>query len=207
MSLIPKEMRFFDMMGEQIEIIKKSINYLKEIINKEDFSEESVKKVKDFETECDALSHEIIDKLNETFITPIDREDIHTLVNEIDDIMDLINVVANRLYIYKIQSVKGTYLPEFVENIVEAINALDMAIKNLKNIKKTRRILEYCIEINRLENSGDSIREKAIMDLFEKEKDVLNIIKWKEIYEVSETVLDACEKVAKTIEEVLVKNG
>lgn len=207
MSLIPKEMRFFDMMGEQIEIIKKSINYLKEIINKEDFSEESVKKVKDFETKCDALSHEIIDKLNETFITPIDREDIHTLVNEIDDIMDLINVVANRLYIYKIQSVKGTYLPEFVENIVEAINALDMAIKNLKNIKKTRRILEYCIEINRLENSGDSIREKAIMDLFEKETDVLKIIKWKEIYEVSETVLDACEKVAKTIEEVLVKNG
>ncbi|MEF3279721.1 MAG: DUF47 family protein [Elusimicrobiota bacterium] len=207
MGLIPKETKFFDMTVEQINQIEEAVKYLKAIIKKEDFSEDSIKKIKEMEQKCDTISHEIIDILNETFITPIDREDIHKIVNEIDDIMDLLNVVANRLYIYKIKSVKNTYLPEFIENISEAIIAVKNAIINLKEIKKTRRILEYCIEINRLENGGDSIREKAIMDLFEKEKDPVNIIKWKEIYEVSETILDACEKVARTIEEVLVKNG
>lgn len=208
MPLIPRETKFFDMLSNQVESIIKSVNYFKtELIEKENINEETVKKMKDFEHESDMISHEIIDKLNETFITPIDREDIHKMVNEIDDIMDLINVIANRLYIYKITKVKDTYLPEFMNDISESIQAMHMAIKNLKEIKKTRRILEYCIEINRLENSGDSLREKAIKDLFEKEKDPINIIKWKEIYEIAETILDLTEKVAKTIEEVLVKNG
>jgi len=207
MPLIPKDVKFFDMIDEQVKVIKEAVLKLKDLTQKEDFSEESIKKIKELEQHCDTLSHEIIDVLNETFITPIDREDIHKIINEIDDIMDLINVIANRLYIYKIKSVKNTYLPEFIENISDAIDALDNAIVSLKDIKKPRRILEYCIEINRLENSGDSLREKAIMDLFDKEKDPINIIKWKEIYEVLETTLDACEKVARTIEEVLVKNG
>jgi predicted phosphate transport protein (TIGR00153 family) len=195
------------MTAEQVKVISDAVSYLKKMVEKEDYSEENVKKIKELEQQCDTLSHEIIDILNETFITPIDREDIHKIVNEIDDIMDLINVVANRLYIYKIKTVKNTYFPEFLENITDAVDAVKNAILSLKDIKKPRRILEYCIEINRLENSGDSIREKAIMELFEKEKDPIEIIKWKEIYEVLETVLDSCEKVARTIEEVLVKNG
>jgi len=207
MQLIPKDVKFFDMTAEQVKVISDAVSYLKKMVEKEDYSEENVKKIKELEQQCDTLSHEIIDILNETFITPIDREDIHKIVNEIDDIMDLINVVANRLYIYKIKTVKNTYFPEFLENITDAVDAVKNAILSLKDIKKPRRILEYCIEINRLENSGDSIREKAIMELFEKEKDPIEIIKWKEIYEVLETVLDSCEKVARTIEEVLVKNG
>jgi predicted phosphate transport protein (TIGR00153 family) len=207
MQLIPKDVKFFDMTAEQVKVISDAVSYLKKMVEKEDYSEENFKKIKELEQQCDTLSHEIIDILNETFITPIDREDIHKIVNEIDDIMDLINVVANRLYIYKIKTVKNTYFPEFLENITDAVDAVKNAILSLKDIKKPRRILEYCIEINRLENSGDSIREKAIMELFEKEKDPIEIIKWKEIYEVLETVLDSCEKVARTIEEVLVKNG
>ena len=207
MQLIPKDVKFFDMTAEQVKVISDAVSYLKKMIEKEDYSEENVKKIKELEQQCDTLSHEIIDVLNETFITPIDREDIHKIINEIDDIMDLINVVANRLYIYKIKTVKNTYFPEFLENITDAVDAVKNAILSLKDIKKPRRILEYCIEINRLENSGDSIREKAIMELFEKEKNPIEIIKWKEIYEVLETVLDSCEKVARTIEEVLVKNG
>lgn len=208
MPLIPRETKFFDMLSEQVSVITKAVDFFKKnIIEKEDISEENIKKIKDFEHECDTICHEIIDKLNETFITPIDREDIHKLANEIDDVMDLINVVANRLNIYNIRNIKGTYLSEFINDIAESINAMNMAIKNLNELKKTRRILEYCIEINRLENSGDSLREKAIKELFEKEKDPVNIIKWKEIYEVAETVLDASERVAKTIEEVIVKNG
>jgi predicted phosphate transport protein (TIGR00153 family) len=207
MPLIPKDVKFFDMIGEQVKVISDAVSHLKKMVEKEDYSEENVKKIKELEQHCDTLSHEIIDILNETFITPIDREDIHKIVNEIDDIMDLINVVANRLYIYKIKTVKNTYFPEFLENITDAVNAVKNAVLSLKDIKKPRRILEYCIEINRLENSGDSIREKAIIELFEKEKDPIEIIKWKEIYEVLETILDECEYLARTIEEVLVKNG
>ncbi len=208
MLLIPKETKFFDMLCEEVEVITKAVDYFKKnIVDSENISEESIKRIKDFEHECDTICHEIIDKLNETFITPIDREDIHKLANEIDDVMDLINVVANRINIYHIKKVKGTYLDEFVNDILESVNAMNTAIKNLADLKKPRRILEYCIEINRLENSGDSLREKAIKELFEKEKDPINIIKWKEIYEVAETVLDACEKVARIIEEVIVKNG
>lgn len=207
MRLIPRETKFFDLFLNQTENIIKSVEYLKGIITKNRFEEEDIKKIKEFEHEGDTIAHEIIDKLNETFITPIDREDIHKLANEIDDIIDLVNVIANRLYIYKIENPKDEYLEEFISNILESVEALHFAIKNLNEIKRTRRILEYCIEINRLENAGDSLREKAIMSLFEKEKDPIKVIKWKEIYEVAETVLDSCEHVAKTIEEILVKNG
>jgi len=207
MKFIPKETKFFELFCGQVENIIKSIDYLKSTIAKNKFEEENLKKMKEFEHEGDALTHEIIDKLNETFITPIDREDIHKLANDIDDILDLVNVIGNRLHIYKIENPKDPYLEEFVNNISESANALYNAIKNLSEIKRTRKILEYCIEINRLENAGDSLREKAIMNLFENEKDPIKIIKWKEIYEVAETVLDTTEHVAKTIEEILVKNG
>ncbi|NLI09815.1 MAG: DUF47 domain-containing protein [Elusimicrobia bacterium] len=207
MGLIPKETKFFELFENQTQNAIKAAEFLKDAVKLNKFDEICVKKMKEFEHEGDTITHEIIDKLNETFITPIDREDIHKLASEIDDICDLINVISNRIHIYKIDNVKDPYLEEFLLNIVESATALNNAVKNLKDIKRTRRILEYCIEINRLENAGDSLREKAIMELFEKEKDPIKIIKWKEIYEVAETVLDTCEHVAKTIEEILVKNG
>ncbi|MBP7795439.1 MAG: DUF47 family protein [Elusimicrobiales bacterium] len=207
MPLIPKETKFFDMTTEQTRVIGEAVNLMKKMIKDDDISFESVRRIKELEQNCDTISHEIIHALNETFITPIDREDIYKLVNEIDDIMDLLNVVANRLYIFRIKSAKDTYLNEFIETIDEAVTMVGNVLVGLKEMKKKTRILDYCIEINRLENSGDSLREKAIMNLFEKETDPINIIKWKELYEVSETILDACEKVAKTVEEVMVKNG
>jgi len=207
MPLIPKETKFFDMTTEQTRVIGEAVNLMKKMIKDDDISFESVRRIKELEQNCDTISHEIIHALNETFITPIDREDIYKLVNEIDDIMDLLNVVANRLYIFRIKSVKDTYLNEFIKTIDEAVTMVGNVLVGLKEMKKKTRILDYCIEINRLENSGDSLREKAIMNLFEKETDPINIIKWKELYEVSETILDACEKVAKTVEEVMVKNG
>ncbi len=207
MGLIPKETKFFDLFESQTENAIKAAEFLRDSVKNNKFDDSCVKKIKEFEHEGDTINHEIIDKLNATFITPIDREDIHKLAGEIDDICDLINVISNRLHVYKIENPKDPYLEEFLANIVESATAVNHAVKNLKDIKRTRRILEYCIEINRLENAGDSLREKAITDLFEKEKDPVKIIKWKEIYEVAETVLDTCEHVAKTIEEILVKNG
>ncbi|GAB4029212.1 MAG: DUF47 family protein [Elusimicrobiota bacterium] len=207
MGLIPKEAKFFELFNNQTENIMKAISFFKKSIKENTFNDEAVKKIKEYEHEGDTIAHEIVDMLNRTFITPIDREDIYLLVNNIDEIMDLINVVSNRLNMYKADT-KDEYLYEFIVNIEESAAALNNAIKNLKDAsKKATRIMDYCIEVNRLENAGDSLREKAIINLFEKEKDPIKIIKWKEIYEVSETALDSCEHVAKTIEGILVKHG
>ncbi len=207
MGLIPKETKFFELFNNQMENILKAVSFFKKSLKENSFNDEAVKRVKEYEHEGDTITHEIVDMLNRTFITPIDREDIYMLVNNIDEIMDLINVVSNRLNLYKVDS-KDEYLYEFFVNIEESVAALSNAIKNLpESSKKATRIMDYCIEINRLENAGDSLREKAISDLFEKEKDPIKVIKWKEIYEVSEAALDSCEHVAKTIEGILVKHG
>lgn len=207
MGLIPKETKFFDLFENQTKNAIEAAELLRDSVKNNKFDDTCVKKIKEFEHEGDTINHEIIDQLNTTFITPIDREDIHKLAGAIDDICDLVNVISNRLHVYKIENPKDPYLEEFLTDIVESATAVNHAVKNLRDIKRSRRTLEYCIEINRLENAGDSLREKAITDLFEKEKDPIRIIKWKEIYEVAEMVLDACEHVAKTIEEILVKNG
>ena len=206
MGLIPKETKFFDLFENQTANIIKAVSFLYSSIKNDSFDETAVKKMKDFEHEGDTINHEIVDMLNRTFITPIDREDIYTLVSNIDDIMDLLNVISNRVSLYKLNP-KDDYLLEFLSTIEESVNAMNNAVKNLSDTKKSRRIMDYCIEINRLENAGDSIREKAITNLFENEKDPIKVIKWKEVYEVAETVLDSCEHVAKTIEGILVKNG
>lgn len=207
MGLIPKEAKFFELFNNQTENIMKAISFFKKSIKENTFNDEAVKKIKEYEHEGDTIAHEIVDMLNRTFITPIDREDIYLLVNNIDEIMDLINVVSNRLSMYRADT-KDEYLYEFIVNIEESAAALNNAIKNLKDAsKKSTRIMDYCIEVNRLENAGDSLREKAITNLFEKEKDPIKVIKWKEIYEVSEAALDSCEHVAKTIEGILVKHG
>lgn len=207
MGLIPKEAKFFELFNNQTENIMKAISFFKKSIKENTFNDEAVKKIKEYEHEGDTIAHEIVDMLNRTFITPIDREDIYLLVNNIDEIMDLINVVSNRLSMYRADT-KDEYLYEFIVNIEESAAALNNAIKNLKDAsRKSTRIMDYCIEVNRLENAGDSLREKAITNLFEKEKDPIKVIKWKEIYEVSEAALDSCEHVAKTIEGILVKHG
>jgi hypothetical protein len=206
MGIIPKETKFFDLFENQTANIIKAVSFLYSSIKNDSFDETAVKKMKDFEHEGDTVNHEIVDMLNRTFITPIDREDIYTLVSNIDDIMDLLNVISNRVSIYKLNP-KDDYLLEFLSTIEESVNAMNNAVKNLSDTKKSRRIMDYCIEINRLENAGDSIREKAITNLFENEKDPIKVIKWKEVYEVAETVLDSCEHVAKTIEGILVKHG
>jgi hypothetical protein len=206
MGLIPKETKFFDLFENQTANIIKAVSFLYSSIKNDSFDETAVKKMKDFEHEGDTVNHEIVDMLNRTFITPIDREDIYTLVSNIDDIMDLLNVISNRVSLYKLNP-KDDYLLEFLSTIEESVNAMNNAVKNLSDTKKSRRIMDYCIEINRLENAGDSIREKAITNLFENEKDPIKVIKWKEVYEVAETVLDSCEHVAKTIEGILVKHG
>lgn len=205
-NLIPKEVKFFDYLTLQAENTVKAIEYFKSAVKKGVIDEEVVKKVRDYEHEGDTLSHEIVDMLNRTFITPLDREDIYALANTLDDVLDLINAIANRMKLYKLDPC-DEYFVQFIDTIDQSVIALSNAVKHLHDSKRQRRVLDHCIEINRLENLGDVIRAKAIGHLFENEKDPIMVIKWKEIYEVAEGTLDTCEHVAKMIESIMVKHG
>ena len=205
-NFLPREVKFFDYLNLQAENIVKTAACFKSAVKKGCFDEETVKAIKDLEHEGDTLTHEIVDMLNRTFITPIDREDIFSLANTLDDILDMINSMSNRIKLYKLNA-NEDYMVQFADTIDQSTQALANAVKHMHDTKRGRRVLDHCIEVNRLENIGDMIREKAISHLFETEKDPIMVIKWKEIYEVAESTLDTCEHVAKVIESILVKHG
>jgi hypothetical protein len=205
-NFIPKEVKFFDYLNLQAENLVKASGYFKSILKNGVVNEDSARKMHDLEHEGDTLSHEISDMLNRTFITPIDREDIFALSNQIDDVLDMLNAMAGRMKLYKLDP-GNEYFAQFIDIIDQSSVALSNAIKHMHDTKRGRRVLDYCIEVNRLENLGDTIREKAISHLFETEKDPILVIKWKEIYETAEGTLDNCEHAAKVIEAILVKHG
>ena len=154
----------------------------------------------------DELTHTIINTLNETFITPFDREDIMALANHMDDIVDGIYMITNRFNLYKIHT--PTEASKKLANVLaQSTKALQKALAALRNKKMMKETLIQCVEINRLENEADVIRDEAISELFEKEKDPVMIIKQKELYEEAENVADYCEHTANVVESILVKNN
>ena len=205
-NFMPKEVKFFDYLNLQGENMVKASGYFKSILKNGLMDEASARKIHDLEHEGDTLTHEITDMLNRTFITPIDREDIYALANQIDDVVDMLNAMAGRMKLYKLDPA-DEYFSQFIDLIDQSAVALSNAIKHMHDAKRARRVLDHCIEVNRLENVGDQVREKAISRLFETEKDPIMVIKWKEIYEVAEGTMDKCEHVAKVIESILVKHG
>ena len=205
-NLVPKEEKFFDFLTQQAENLTKAADFFKAAIKDGRLDDEEVKKIHALEQEGDTLAHEITDLLNRTFITPIDREDIYALANQLDDVLDMLNAMAGRIRLYRLNPA-DPHFAQFIDLIDQAAAALASAVRHMPDMKRQRRVLDYCIEINRLENLGDAVRERAISDLFENQKDALAVIKWKEIYEVAEGTLDKCEHVAKVIEGILVKHG
>ncbi len=205
-NFMPKEVKFFDYLNLQGENLVKATGYFKSILKNGVMDEASARKIHDLEHEGDTLTHEITDMLNRTFITPIDREDIYALANQLDDVLDMVNAMAGRMKLYKLDP-GDEYFSQFIDLIDQSSTALANAVKYMHDTKRARRVLDHCIEVNRLENVGDQVREKAISNLFETEKDPIVVIKWKEIYEVAEATMDKCEHVAKVIESILVKHG
>jgi len=206
MNLLPKEEKFFDFLSQQSDNLTKAAAFLSAAVKKGSLEETDIKKMRDLEHEGDTLAHEITDMLNRTFITPIDREDIYSLANSLDDVLDLLNAMTGRVRLYKLDP-RDEYFGQFIDLIDQATASLADAVKHMSDMKRQRRVLDYCIEINRLENLGDALREKAISHLFDNVKDPMLVIKWKEIYETAEGALDDCEHVAKQIESIMVKHG
>jgi len=151
------------------------------------------------------LTHDIMRKLNKTFITPIDREDLHALASRLDDVLDLIWAAVDRIVVFKITESTRESIA-MAHNILMTAEVMQKAIKKLKE-KNYSHVQEYCIEINRLENRMDRDFRDALANLFEHVKDPILIIKWKEIYEHLEDASDRCEDVANILEAIVLKHA
>jgi len=203
-SIFPKETNFFDMFDKLAAIAVEASNYFYDIASKGVYNEDVVSKMQDIEHRGDQITHAIIDSLNKTFITPFDREDIHALANELDSIIDMLNTMTNRMRVYRINGVNND-LVEFAEVLKKSTATVELAVKALRDTKNLMSAREHCIEINRLENVGDRMRDAILGKLFDNVTDPIYLIKWKEIIIDAETALDICEDVANVIESIIVK--
>ena len=205
-KFFPKGTDFFALFEKQSGYAVDAAVYFKELTLKGKIEKEAIEKIGNIEHQGDEATHDIFNQLNKTFITPFDREDIHTLAKELDNIIDMINTIVSRLEVYKLTRI-DKHLIEFASVIEESVRAVNCAVKGMRNMKNYKSISEFCVEINRLENVGDAMRDKVLAELFETEKDPITVIKWKEIYQDSETVLDICEDVAHVVDSILVKQA
>jgi predicted phosphate transport protein (TIGR00153 family) len=163
-------------------------------------------RVKQIEHECDEITHAVVQALHKTFITPIDRNDIYTLITKMDDIMDLVEAAAERLSLYELPTMTKE-VGDLARCLVTSAEHVLGAVTGIRDLKKVNGILEHCVEINRLENVADKILRNALAKLFREEKDPIAVIKWKEIYETLESATDRCEDVANIVEGVMLENS
>jgi predicted phosphate transport protein (TIGR00153 family) len=201
--LLPREEGFFDLFRKQAENIQLGANALTQMLEHYTGVPEQVQIVKAIEHEGDEITHAIFTKLNQTFITPLDREDIHELCSQLDDVIDLIDAAASRFALYRVDKVR----PGTVELTRVLLSASIEVSAAINTIESPDVALKHCIEINRYENESDRLCRTLIAKLFDEEKDPVQIIKWKEIFEVIETAVDKCEDVANVIEGVILKSA
>jgi len=202
----PRDFNFFKLFEKQISCAVDAARFFKEVVSRDGVNEDTLSKMGEIEHQADDVAHTIIEQLNKTFITPIDREDIHALAMEIDDIVDMLNTIVSRMRIYNITGVDKN-LVEFAEVIEQSVQAVARAIGGLRDIKNVKVVFDACVEVNRLENVGDTMRDKMLMELFATVKDPIAVIKWKDIYVDAETVLDVCEDVAHVVDSIMVKQA
>jgi len=200
---MPREEGFFELFVKQAQNIEKGARALVELLTHYTGVPEQVQSIKAIEHEGDEITHGILTKLNQTFITPFDREDIHALSSQLDDVIDLVDAAASRFVLYRVASVKPGTL-ELSKVLLLATTEVTAAGRALDTPNEA---LRHCVEVNRYENESDRLCRTLIAQLFDEEKDPVQIIKWKEIFEVIETAVDKCEDVANVIEGVILKSA
>lgn len=202
-SLLPREDEYFTLFSQIAKKIEEAANELVLMLNDAPGTFEAhTKKIKDTEHACDELMHTITTKLNSSFITPFDREDIYTLAVALDDICDYIDAGARAVMMYDIH-----HITDHAKNLARVILDLSKAInKAVSMLKKPKEINTHFVEIHRLENEADDIYFRAIGDLFKNETDPIRVIKWKELYEILENATDRAESIANIIESIVLKH-
>jgi predicted phosphate transport protein (TIGR00153 family) len=201
--LLPKETKFFDMFEQMSSNLILGATAISDLLREFKDTPTHVKKIKDIEHAGDDITHAVFVKLNSTFITPFDREDIHLLASSLDDVLDFINAAADRIMLYKITNAPPAAF-EIAQIIVKQAEALSRAVRNLEKLKD---VLPHCVEVNRLENEADRLCREAIGKLFDTERDPIALIKIKELLEVLETATDKAEDAANVLETVVLKSA
>ena len=206
-SLIPREERFFDEFVALAEQIRTGARTLKQMLAGDVPDMGKAEEIKEIEHACDRATRAIIDRLNRTFVTPLDREDIHAMASQLDDVMDAIDATAAVIRLYKIPRVRPG-ARRLVEIIVDSVDRITQALGSLEKRGERRDpVLELAAQIKQLEHEADRCHQDAIVDLFDQEPDPITVIKWKEIFDFLEAATDRCEDVANLLEGVVVKHG
>jgi predicted phosphate transport protein (TIGR00153 family) len=201
--LIPREERFYDDFVAMAEQIRRGAALLDEMLAPERPIWDKADEIKEVEHQCDNLTHQIIQRLHRTFVTPLDREDIFELARSLDDVMDAIDDTAALVRLYQIERVRPD--ARVLAGIIKA--CVDQLVMALRALEKKVGVAEPAVEINRLENEADRAHQAGVRRLFEEERDPVGIIKWKEILDFLEDATDRCEDVANVLEGVVVKHA
>ena len=206
MRFLPKDESFFDQFEKHGRRTVDGCRALVELVTTPGDMVARAKEISEIEHDCDKITHAVVAQLHKTFITPLDRNDIHRLITKMDDVMDYVEAAAERLALYELT----TPTPEvgsMAHSLMKSAEGVLDAVMGLRDLKNSAAILEKCVEINRLENETDGQLRMALARLFREEKDPITILKWKEIYELFETATDRCEDVANIIEGVVLENS
>jgi len=204
--LIPREARFFDLYNQMAATVLEGTQGLKLMVSDYRHAEEWTKKIKDIEHRGDVLTHEIISLLNQTFVTPFDREDIHQLSHELDEVLDFTDSSAGKMVVYALKK-PTPYIKEFCDILVLCAEEVQKVVKELPNLANAEAIRIHCVELNRLENEGDHVMREGLRALFAGKMNAIEVMKLKDIYESLEMAIDKCEDVAGVIESVVVKGA
>lgn len=202
---MPREKVFFDLFEKSAKNVRSGAQALLELFKDYTDVSEKARRIKEIEHVGDELTHETFARLNKTFITPLDREDIHDIASRLDDILDLIDTAVSRMILYKIERPTENAVA-LAEVLVEATDAVFDAVAKLRNLKDPEGVLKLCIVIHTHENTGDRVVQTALAALFESLSPI-DIIKWKDIYQDLEMATDKCEDVANALEAVVLKNA
>ena len=202
--LLPREEKFFDLFEQQATHIVSAARALEELTLDYADAKAKAQQIKDLEHAGDTLTHEIVRRLNTTFITPIDREDIYALASRLDDVLDLIDAVADRLLIYKIKAPTDGSIG-MAKIIVKTAEETDRAVRCLRTLSPFYH--KHAVEVNRLENEADRLLRDQLAALFEGGTDAIEVIKWKDLYDKVEDALDRCEDVGNVLQSIALKNA
>lgn len=199
----PRDEQFFDLFGQMTGEIRQAAALLEQLLATEPPDLQFTENIKDSEHRCDTLTHDTIQRLHRTFVTPFDREDLYALTTSLDDVMDAIDHAATLVRLYRIARIRDG-ARELAHAVSGASERLHQALDALAHKKPVH---PHTVEINRLENEADRIYQEAVRDLFDVETDPVTIIKWKDMYDVLELITDRCEDAANVVEGIVVKHG
>ena len=203
---LPRGNQFFDLFEEGAANLVEIAKLFRQLVEKWEDVENKVREISELEHKGDDVVHRIMANLHSTFVTPLDREDITALANAMDDVVDFIDAAADNMMLYRIDHPTPGAL-ELANVIVEAANEIERAMPSLRRRAELGQMLARCVELNRLENEADRIMRRSVGELFADSTNVVDIIKWREVYELMESATDRCEDVANVLEAVALKHG